>query len=277
VRLFLTRSREPAAGHEDSDKWLENRGAGLGIRNTGANPGHGKCSDEWRVGSREHEPPRPVSRPWPPRSAPDTPPLRLSVEVWRRMKEYSLLAAGPLGKRPLTRRRMAATLSPRRGKRFKDRDPSSGPRRLMRAPVAVHLPRFLGSDGPHRGPEIGLPLGEGKHSFYAPARVIGFPSPRRETVTSDEWRVDSRSPVSRFPSLAPSQCPRHSPASFIGGSVEKDEGIFFVGGGAAREVTPQSARDGWWERLSRSTFSPGRRKNIFVGRSRANRSRTRRQ
>ena len=53
------------------------------------------------------------------------------------------------------------------------------------------------------------------------------------------------SPAPRFPSLAPSQCPRHSPVSFIGGSVEKDEGIFFVGGGAAREVTPHPARDGW--------------------------------
>ena len=51
------------------------------------------------------------------------------------------------------------------------RDPSSPrqaergapcPRRLVRTPVAVHL----------------LPLGEGKHSFYAPPRVIGFPSPR---------------------------------------------------------------------------------------------------
>jgi len=27
--------------------------------------------------------------------------------------------------------------------------------------IAVHPPRFLGSDGPHRGPEIGLPSGEG--------------------------------------------------------------------------------------------------------------------
>ena len=31
-------------------------------------------------------------------------------------------------------------------------------------------------------------------------------------------------PVSCFLSLAPSQCPRHSPASFIGGRVEEDEG-----------------------------------------------------
>ena len=31
VRLFLTRSREPAAGREDSDKWLENRGAGSAV------------------------------------------------------------------------------------------------------------------------------------------------------------------------------------------------------------------------------------------------------
>jgi hypothetical protein len=30
--IFMGRSREPAAGREDSDKWLENRGAGLGIR-----------------------------------------------------------------------------------------------------------------------------------------------------------------------------------------------------------------------------------------------------
>ncbi|MGB7902639.1 MAG: hypothetical protein WCG09_09410, partial [Halobacteriota archaeon] len=42
-------------------------------------------------------------------------------------------------------------------------------------------------------------------------------------------------------SLAPSQCPRHSPASFIGGRVEEDEGKLFVGGEAAREVTPPPA------------------------------------
>jgi len=32
-------------------------------------------------------------RSWPPRSAPDTPPLRLSADARRRMKKYSLLAA----------------------------------------------------------------------------------------------------------------------------------------------------------------------------------------
>ena len=48
-------------------------------------------------------------------------------------------------------------------------------------------------------------------------------------VRSDEWRVDRVSPAPRFPSLAPSQCPRHSPTSFIGGSGEEDEGIFFGG------------------------------------------------
>ena len=50
-------------------------------------------------------------------------------------------------------------------------------------------------------------------------------------------------PVSR--AWFPSQCPRHSPTSFIGGSVEEDEGMFFAGGEAAREVTPHPARDGW--------------------------------
>ena len=50
--------------------------------------------------------------------------------------------------------------------------------------------------------------------------------------------VTIRQGESRFPSLAPSQCPRHSPTSFIGGRVEEDEGIFLVGGGAAREVAP---------------------------------------
>ena len=65
---------------------------------------------------------------------------------------------------------------------------------------------------------------------------------------SDKWRVASqqREPrvTARYPSLAPSQCPRHSPASFIGGSGEEDEGIFFVGGGATREVTliPMTSR-----------------------------------
>jgi hypothetical protein len=43
--------------------------------------------------------------------------------------------------------------------------PSPGPPRLKKTPVAVHPPRFLGSDGPHRGPEIGLPQGgEGRGS-----------------------------------------------------------------------------------------------------------------
>ena len=64
---------------------------------------------------------------WPPRCAPDTPPLRISANVLGRMKEYYLLAAGRSG-----------------------RDPSSGPRRLVRTPVAVHL----------------LPPGEGKQSFW---------------------------------------------------------------------------------------------------------------
>ena len=39
------------------------------------------------------------------------------------------------------------------------RTPSPGPPRLKRAPAAAHPPRFLGSDEPHRGPEIGLPQG----------------------------------------------------------------------------------------------------------------------
>jgi len=37
--------------------------------------------------------------------------------------------------------------------------PKSDPPRLVKAPVAVHAPRLLGSDGPHRGPAIGLPQG----------------------------------------------------------------------------------------------------------------------
>ena len=57
------------------------------------------------------------------------------------------------------------------------------------------------------------------------------------------------SSASRLPFLAPSQCPRHSPASFIGGSVEEDERRFFVGGEAAREETPHPARDGKAARL----------------------------
>ena len=67
-------------------------------------------------------------------------------------------------------------------------------------------------------------------------------------MTSDEWRVASRAhepprPVSR--PWPPSQCPRQSPTSFIGGSLEEDEGILFVGGEAAGEVTRHPARDGW--------------------------------
>jgi len=97
-------------------------------------------------------------------------------------------------------------------------------------------------------------------------RRIPVPSSARSCETaagreedSDKWRVqsdesDSPIPESRFPYLAPSPCPRHSLISFIGGRVEEDEGIFFVGRGAAREVTPQPhdkqnvgppARDGW--------------------------------
>jgi hypothetical protein len=48
-------------------------------------------------------------------------------------------------------------------------------------------------------------------------------------------------PTSRFRSLAPSQCPRHSPASFIGGRVDGDEGTLFVGGEAGLEATPYSS------------------------------------
>ena len=57
------------------------------------------------------------------------------------------------------------------------------------------------------------------------------------------------SPASRLPFLAPSQCPRHSPTSSIGGSAKEDERRFFVGGEAAREETPHPARDGKAARL----------------------------
>ena len=82
--------------------------------------------------------PRPVYHSWPPRSAPDTPPLRISAEVRRRMNEnYSLAAASA-------------------------RNPSSGPRRLESTPVAVHL----------------LPLGEGRRNQALPRpRQESFPSP----------------------------------------------------------------------------------------------------
>ena len=72
---------------------------------------------------------------WPPRCAPDTPPLRLSANVLGMMKEYYLLAVGRSG-----------------------RDPSSGPRRLKRTPVAVHL----------------LPAGEGKQSFLGHAMACPY-------------------------------------------------------------------------------------------------------
>jgi hypothetical protein len=127
VRLFLARSCEPAAGRKDNDKWLENRGTGLGIRDTGANPGHGKCSDEWRLTSREPEP--------------------------------------------------------------------------------------------------------------------------------------------RVPSLAPSQCPPHSPASFIGGRVEEDEGKISVGGGAARKVTAPPARPSD-DALPLAVFSPAEKENTAFTRLR---------
>ena len=58
------------------------------------------------------------------------------------------------------------------------RDPSSVPRRLVRTPVAVHL----------------LPLGEGKHSFYAPPRVIGFPSPRGRGWAGEPQRGEITKP-----------------------------------------------------------------------------------
>ena len=73
VRLFPTGSREPAARREGRDK----------------------C----RVTSRQHEPRVPFSvLLGPPRSAPDTPPLRISAKVLGRMKEYYLLAAGRSGR-----------------------------------------------------------------------------------------------------------------------------------------------------------------------------------
>ena len=55
------------------------------------------------------------------------------------------------------------------------------------------------------------------------SRARANQQPDAKTVTSDEWRVDSPSPMSRLPSLAPSQCPRHPPASFIGGSWRRLE------------------------------------------------------
>jgi len=60
-------------------------------------------------------------------------------------------------------------------------------------------------------------------------------------VASERRSPNSCRPRTPDPGLdfpAPSQCPRDSPASFIGGRVAEDEGIFLVGGGAPREVTP---------------------------------------
>ena len=50
-RLFLTRAREPAAAHEDSDKWLGNRGAGIGMREQIQGTGSAVTSGERRVES----------------------------------------------------------------------------------------------------------------------------------------------------------------------------------------------------------------------------------
>ena len=59
--------------------------------------------------------------------------------------------------------------------------------------------------------------------MYAPP---AHQQPETKTGTSD-GRVESASPACRFPFLAPSLCPRHSPASFIGGRA---------GGGGRRNI-----------------------------------------
>ena len=120
----------------------------------------------------------------PPRRSPDTTSLRLSAELWRRMEGNSSLAAGPLEKRPLIRPRTSATFSPRRRKNiFMGRsragsDPSSGPRRT--------------DENACLGPPS--PLGEGKHSVYAPARVNGFASPRGSGCAGEPQRGDLTKP-----------------------------------------------------------------------------------
>ena len=77
------------------------------------------------------------------------------------------------------------------------------------------------------------------------ARARADQPPDTKAGTSDEWRATSRQAESRvpFPVLGPLalrpkavfgrrvECPRPSPASFIGGRVEEDEEILFVGSG----------------------------------------------
>ena len=59
-------------------------------------PGEGKgCLGESRVTSQHPLPHRPFPVPRPPRSAPETSPLRLSADGSSRMNEYSLLARWP--------------------------------------------------------------------------------------------------------------------------------------------------------------------------------------
>ena len=66
-------------------------------------------------------------------------------------------------------------------------------------------------------------------------------------------------PVSRFPFLAPSLCPRHLPASSIGGSAAEDERRFLVGGGTLGKrplIRPATAG----ENACRGPPSPRRRR-----------------
>ena len=120
------------------------------------------------------------------------------------------------------------------------RDPSSGPRRLERTPVAVHL----------------LPGGEGggNQALPSPPSIISLPrggkgglprallpaAARRVRVTPAP-----ASPIDAFPPPLGREervgCPAPDPRTR---------------GQPLREETPHPVRDGWRERLSRSTFSP---------------------
>ncbi len=108
---------------------------------------------------------------WPPRCAPDTPPLRISAKVLGRMKEYYLLAACRSG-----------------------RDPSSGPRRLVRTPIAVHLlppekeSRVFGGT-PWRAPATG--------PIWPPIGRPSVPPSHFPTERKFERKIDINTPWAR--------------------------------------------------------------------------------
>jgi hypothetical protein len=121
-----------------------------------------------------------ATRPWPPRSAPDTPPLRLSVVFGDDLNLYCACAGAAHEETPHPHDKQSVGPPPA-GRSLKDpaaRLPfggrRSGPRRLERTPVAVHL----------------LPRGEGKRSSYARGRPQNILFPLREGP-SQNWQRPS--------------------------------------------------------------------------------------